>query len=538
MPPTRARPERLLDGLGRLELALASFVASGRWWLVSAVALLYLVVTCVLAEAKLIWNDELFTVYIAGLPTVADIWTILRTGVEQLPPTFHLLTRLLMRVFGEHPVVVRLPAILGVGAMAICLYVIVSRRASPAYGLIAMILPLATQPPIEQAYSYAYDARPYGLVLAFSAASFLCWQVAAENRRRPLALAGLTATLAAALGSHYYAVLIFIPLAVGEVVRTLRRRRLDPAIWLAFALATVPLWIFLPLIRAGRRLATSFWARPQWINLIDFYQHVLSPAAVPFVAILIVLALYAIARPSPRGGTPPPAVAVPPLHELVAALGYLALPGIAIVMAKLATGAFTDRYALPALVGFALIIPWGLYHLLDRRVTLGLTLAALLAGWFVVKVGIESARQLRQDRANLDAVYRLFRTGVPGDVPIVIASPHAFFQLTYYAPPDLAPRLVYLESPEDAMRYVQTDTPELGLREFRRWTRLQIEPYPAYLSAHPRFVLYTRGPWVWLLPALQARRARLQVVAMDGSLPVFVAATGPDGLAGDSPRRR
>ena len=539
MDPYSTRSERLIARLARLETALASVFAPGRWWFVGAVTLLYLCVTCILAESKLLWNDELFTVYIAGLPTVGDILTILATGIEQLPPTFHLLTRLLIRSFGEHHLTVRLPAIVGVGAMAICLYRIVSHRTSPAYGLIAMILPLATQPPVEQAYSYAYEARPYGLLLAFSAASLLCWQAAAEERRRPVSLAGLTATLAAGLASHYYAVVLFVPLAMGEVARSLGRRRLDPAIWLAFGLATIPLWTFLPLIRAGRQLAATFWARPQWGALIGFYQNVLSPAVVPLVVILIVLSIYAIARPFPRDGRAPSAATVPPIHELVAALGYLAIPGIEIVMAKLVTGAFTDRYALPALIGFALVIPWGAYHLFDRHVTLGVAVAALLCGWFVVKVGIEPARQLRQDRANQAGVYRLFRSGLPGDVPIVIASPHAFLQLTYYAPPDLTSRLVYLAAPEEAMRYLETDTPEVGVVEFRRWTSLQVEPYQEYIRAHPRFLLYTRGPWVWLVQALQARGARMQVCAMDGALPVFLVEMGPTGQPADglAPRR-
>ena len=525
----------MLEKLDRLDGWLAAALDAWRWWIVGAVSLLYLSVTCVLAHYKLFWNDELFTVYIAGLPTVADIWTILATGVEQLPPTFHLLTRLLMRLFGENQIAVRLPATLGVGAMAVCLFVVVSRRTSTGYGLIGMLLPLATQPPVAQAYSYAYEARPYGLVLAFSAASLLCWQSATEGRRRIFSLAGLTAALAAALASHYYAVLVFVPLAAGELARSLGRRRLDLPIWIAFCLATIPLWAFLPLIRAGRTIATTFWAQPQWAALVGFYQNILSPAAVVFVAILLILALYAIVRASAgaeRKGAP---VASPPLHEVVAALGYLAIPGVALVLAKFVTGAYTDRYVLPAVIGLALIVPWGAYHLLDRRATMGAVLAALLCGWFVLVVGLQPARQLRQDRVNLESVYRLLRMG-PGDVPVVIASPHAFFQLTYYAPPDLASRFVYLADPASAERYLGTDTAELGIREFRRWTPLRIEDYPAYLSAHPRFLLYSRGPWGWLLPELQAKRARMQVVALEAAtFPLLLVEVGPETATARSP---
>jgi hypothetical protein len=439
-----------------------------------------------------------------------------------------------MRQFGEHHLTVRLPSILGVGVMGVCLFVIVSRRTSTVYGLIAMLLPLVTQ-----AYSYAYEARPYGLVLAFSAASLLCWQSAAEGHRRSLSLVGLTATLAAALASHYYAVLVFVPLAAGELVRSFGRRRLDLAIWLAFCVATIPLWAFLPLIQAGRKLAGTFWAKPRWRDMVGFYQNVLFPAAVPFLAIILILAIYAIVRASTAGARKGTAGAPPPLHEVVAAVGYLAIPVIATVLAKFVTGAFTDRYALPAVLGLALIVPWGAYHLLDRRATMGAVLAVLLCGWFLVMVGIEPFTTLRQDRASHQAVYRFFRMAAPGDVPIVIASPHTFFQLTYYSPPELASRFVYLADPAAALRHLDTDTPELGIREFRRWTALRIEDYHAYLPAHSRFLLYAdRGPWAWLLPVLAANDGRIQLVALDGAVPLLLVDAGPKTAPDSTPNTR
>ena len=150
-------------------------------------------------------------------------------ALEQMPPTFHILSRMFLRVFGVNPLALRLPEILGVGVMSLCLFVIVSRRSSAVYGLVAMVLPAR-----HARLYYATEARPYGLVLGCAALS-LCWQSVADDRRRLSLSLGLTASLAAALASHYYAVLIFVPLAAGEVARTIVRRRLDPWVWLAFA---------------------------------------------------------------------------------------------------------------------------------------------------------------------------------------------------------------------------------------------------------------------------------------------------------------
>jgi len=114
----------------------------------------------------------------------------------------------------------------------------------------------------------------------------------------------------------------------------------------------------------------------------------------------------------------------------------------------------------------------------------------------------------------------------PGGSPLVIASAHLFFQLSHYAPPELASRFVYLAARAAALDYLKTDTVELGMQEFGRWTPMSIEDYRSYVRAHPRFLLFgDTGAWVWLLPDLKARGARLQLVAMDGSRRLFLVDT-------------
>ena len=486
---------------------------------------------------KLLWNDELFTLYIARLPTYADIWSFLATGVEQLPPTFHILARLCMKLFGVNPWALRLPEILGVGVMSFCLFVVVSRRSSAAYGLVAMLLPLVTH-----VFYYATEARPYGLVLGCAALSLLCWQSAADEHRRVLSLVGLAVSLAGALASHYYAVFIFVPLAAGEIARTVVQRRLDPSMWLAFALATFPLWVFLPLIQAGRRLGATFWARPRWSDMVAFYQNLLLTASggiFLFIGILVLLTTYALVHSSIGAEPKHDSTSRIPVHEVVAGLGYLAIPALAVLLAKLATGAFTDRYALAAVVGLALIIPWGAYLILDGRATLGIALAAVLFSWFVAKDGIEPAVTQRRDLATLQDTLAFLSRAAPDDAPLVIASPHIFFQLSYYAPPPLASRLVYLTDTAAAMRYFKTDTVELGLQEFRRWTPISVEDYRSYVRTHPRFLLYgDTGAWVWLLPELIATGARLQLVSVRGSLRLFLVDTPAESSDSIGGRRR
>jgi hypothetical protein len=92
------------------------------------------------------------------------------------------------------------------------LYYAVSRRTSPLYGFIA-----ALALPCTVAFQYSFEARPYALVLLFSACSFVAWQFAKEGRWRILSVSALAITLAAAISVHYNAVLIVIPILIGEL---------------------------------------------------------------------------------------------------------------------------------------------------------------------------------------------------------------------------------------------------------------------------------------------------------------------------------
>ncbi len=206
------------------------------------------------------------------------MWSTLATGVEQTPLSFYVGTRASLEVLGDGGIAMRLPELLGFLLMSVCVFSFVERRTSPLYGLLAAVFPVATI-----AYGYAYEARAYGLVLGFSAAALLCWQVAAEGRHRRLAAAGTAVALAAAVGSHYYAVLILIPLLAGEAARATARRQVDWLVLASFCGALVPLAAFAPLIAEAEDYSTTFWAQPTWHAAIRFYPDSLMDRALGLV---------------------------------------------------------------------------------------------------------------------------------------------------------------------------------------------------------------------------------------------------------------
>ena len=246
-------------------------------------------------------------------------------------------------------------------------------------------------PLVTTAYPYAFEARAYGLMLGFSALALLSWQTAAMGGRwRWAAIVGLAASVSLTLSSHYYGVFVLLPIALGEMVRTLERRRLDAPVWAALLVSVTPLLWYLDLIRAGADYTGAFWSPPQWVNLPDFYSDLLAPALLPAAALLIVGSVVAaMQRSTPRELVERMAL-TPPVHEVAAAFGFALIPAVCLVVAKVATGAFVNRYALTAVVGFAVLAGFGSALWFRRQPAMRLLAVACVAGWFV----LSQAREL------------------------------------------------------------------------------------------------------------------------------------------------
>src|SRR5262249_42181003 len=141
---------------------------------------------------KPLWHDETFTHYLARLHTPSELWSALRTGADLNPPLYHVLAQVSQALFGENPTALRLPSILGFWVMCVCLFRSVGRWCPPVTAWSALLWPLLTG-----AYEYAYEARPYGLLLGWTGLAFWFWQSATGQGRRSFALLGLALALGA-----------------------------------------------------------------------------------------------------------------------------------------------------------------------------------------------------------------------------------------------------------------------------------------------------------------------------------------------------
>jgi len=472
----------------------------------------YFGITGVLCARRLLWNDELFTYYIAARPTLGDVWSFLLTGAEQLPPFFYVITRTGPAILGESAFSLRIFEMLGVAVAALSVCVFAARRASRVCAAAGAIFLLCTS-----AYQYSYEARPYGLVLAFSGLAFVAWQSAAEEgRSRGWALAGLALMLTAAIHTHYYAVLVLGPLCAAELTRSFIRRRMDLAIWVSLALPLATIVPLAPLLLAAAGYSGKFWAHPTWLGTLETYTDLFNPA-VPAILLLAVLAgIFGPAAMRVR-----PERVHPPLHELVAIASLALLPFAGMILAKTVTGAFTTRYVLSAVLGIAVLVAWGLDWAIGDRPRVGV-LATLLVGGCFLATCVQNKRAVEGDAQQVRDVCGLL-AGTDPQLPVVIAAPHLFFKLSHYASPELAARLAYLADVRIALHRTETDTVERGLIALKQIAPLRVLDYHTFLDSGRPFLVYA-GPdsFSWVVPQLAEDGRRIEASRVEGDAFLFL----------------
>jgi 4-amino-4-deoxy-L-arabinose transferase-like glycosyltransferase len=512
-------------------LALASVFewadAAGRWienhprLMVGILSAVYFVLIGVTARRKMVWEDEFFTLFIAGTRDFAGIWEALLTGADQHPPSFYFLTHALFAAFGISHFTLRLPAIVGFGVMMVCLYKIVADRTSPLYGLAAMVLPVSTS-----TLYYATEGRGYGLVLGFSALATLCWLKAAEFPERSRYAAGLALCLAGAIGSHYYAILLLIPIAVGEFVRWVQTRRLRPTIVLACAAALLPVALFVPVIRSASGYSAHFWARPlSWTqpfyNLLGEFRSL----ATRLIVVLLVVGwvTYKLRwrkEPTSEGrkwwST----------HEIAFFSVLLCLPLAAYLLAVFVTNGYDLRYAIAFAIGMAVMLMLGSYRVLGGTRAGGLALFAAMSG-FALFSWYSSIRTIDVQRKDLreTAEYLLGRGN--GAEMIMVGQVMGFHQLSFYAPRRLARRLVYPADTERAVQYLHHNTIDRCHLALRPWFPERIEPYEQVLKSYGTFHVFDEvGGWSWLSFALADDRIDTSYIGRFHNHLLLLAHTG------------
>ena len=406
----------------------------------------YFALTFYRASRKLFWFDELFTVYLSRLPDFKSVWHAVLNGVDFNPPVFYLLTRFSEHILGEGHIATRLPEILGFWVFCLCLFRFVSLRLSVLSACVSLLFPLVTG-----AYWYAYEARAHGIVLGFCGIALISWQAAAERAaRRGWWLFALGGSLACALLTHSYAFLIFAPIVLGELCRTISRKRLDWPVWTTIAASSLAVLASIPLVHGAIAVATEVGSQAFFAASLGKIHTSYSSLLIPSGATILAgwLLLTCLFHEETESLRHKPGLRS---YEVFALWAFVAIPLFEYAAARLTGAPFLSRYAISAIAGFACLLGGAV----GKRPALAIATILLV----VVQIGFDfqkfvSGTVLVEPSTGYQISTRVHEfneryqwMAEDKTLPIVLTDDLGFITNSFYAPPSMAPQLVYVAWP-------------------------------------------------------------------------------------------
>jgi hypothetical protein len=478
--------------LAQLEKIALAFEARGNLLVFALFVPIYVTITTLVARHKLLWDDEFFTLYLSRPATMSQMLDGLKTGADQHPPLFYFLIHHITAIFGLSHVTVRLLPMAGFGLMCVCLFFLLRNRTSVLWAFLGMLMPLTSG-----AIYYATEARGYASMLGFCALALLAWQrITSSHHRRMLWLGTLFFASAMAVSSHYYAVLFFFALGLGEIARTVQLRRIDLPVWLGLAGAAVPLLAFLSVIRSANSYSAHFWAFPTWGTLLEFYPGILGPLTNILIIGAVLFLIAALRSESFEQAGRERILRHFSTYEVVAWASITAVPLFAMLLAKFVTHGFTERYALAGIIGAIVALCHFGFAVAPRPRSFPLLLCCAAMLCFVVP-GLRTVRIEGLVVTRLSQQMHLLEEH--SDSPLALADPLIFHQVSFYSPRPMLHNIAYVASPESSVKYLQQDTVDRGLLDLRPWFPLQIVPSRTFLAEHSEFLVYTYiGAFSWL----------------------------------------
>jgi hypothetical protein len=489
------------------------------------------------SHAKLLWKDEFLSFYSDGVATSKQVLLVqLHHPISLDPPTYHLLSHLSMDLIGRNAIALRLPALAGFLLFQLCLFFFVRRLAGNRAAVIASALPLLTA-----SFRYSTEGRPYGLLLGLYALSLLCWQLAISNdaehpapderslfdavqaktpvlQAKPPAvragpLIGLTFSIALAITSHYFGILILIPVSLGELARILTRKRLDLGVLAALILGLASVALILPFQKALMVYRQHYYIAG--VNFHDisqgyrelFLRYTTWPLSLQkLAAALMVLLALALAYAGYKRFKHRPATEQASTWVALTAMALLPLFGY--LFGRFVTHTMEVRYVIAALIAFVATLA----IVLERRIrnttfyysTLTLILIAALI------LNIHNIQQERRTSHEILANFQLSPEAAAAfhqnpQERIYLQSLSDFYLDTYYDPdPTLRPRFSLIDGQAEEIHWLAHDTESVTAENMRTFAPLSITTYADFRNQpHPLLILHP-GSWQWIDKQLDA----------------------------------
>lgn len=469
---------------------------------------------------KLLWLDELITLHIARLGSARAIWSALAQGADPNPPITHLLVMECRRLFGEREIALRLPAMVGYWIGMLSLFLFLRRRVTGTWALAGTVMSMAMG-----AFEYSYESRSYAIFYGLAMLAVYCWSVAVDREQglgaRRLALAGMAMALAGGLSTNYFSVLAFLPIAGGELVRTLRARRvggwawaINLKVWAGLATAMLPLLAYRKLIEQSiAQFAPYAWNKASLDQVADSYTQMVEVILYPLLGLMVFAGLVMLlgqfcvhcraamrprwigqlaaeqARYRRRGTLPVP--------EATAAFLLMTYPILGYCVASIRGGMLSPRFVIPVCFGFAIVAIVACFRVFGHWREAGVVVLFGSVAWFAARESVISYWYLEQKQS----FYRVLEHMPEGEyagAPIVIADPLMVLTFEHYAPAAMSRRIVFPVDFPAVRLYRREDSPEENLWAGReRWFGVPIVPLADFQRSAGRYLIVASdGNWL------------------------------------------
>ncbi|HEX3377668.1 MAG TPA: glycosyltransferase family 39 protein [Candidatus Acidoferrales bacterium] len=437
------------------------------------------------AASRALWFDEILTHLIADQPNVEGMWTRLSQGVTSHPPTFYLIEHVVAGLGGSDRIVFRLVSIAAYFCVVTCLFIFVRRRTG---GMIAFLSVLALHLTLLYDF-YAFEARPYEVMVACIALALLCYE-----RVDSWAGAILFAVcLATASSLNFYAGFAFFPFGLAELFRSATERKVRPQVWAGFLVGLLPYIFFWPLLHIQQVLfsahsfaAPTFWAFATSIGELMRLDAIFSCGVFAGVLIYLIYLVFSGEFKIRRTGLSGSGFS---LCDVVLTIGFLALPIVTYIVAKIANGVMTGRYVITASLGISLALSL-LLSRLGKPALLSVGLAIFCV--FTFKEGM-FVKDLIKPQGTHDFLQGPAQMSKNMNIPLVISNAFVFLPAWYSSNDSLKSQLFYLADSKEQFSAWGFDTPAVQILTLKYLPLMNIDTFPEFAHDHRKFLLYSTG---------------------------------------------
>lgn len=457
--------------------------------LLTATGVLILSAAGLAAANRAIWYDELFSFYVANLPSPTQILDALLQTVDNNPPIDYLIRYVSMQIGGTSILAFRLPSVVLFLCGCIFLYRFVAPNVSRTAALATFCFPILTL-----SLRYSHEGRAYALLFASAALALYAWQRCIASSYKIPFLLLLYLSLTVGCFSHLYGVFTLVPIVAGEAYRLKRLRHITWPILLVLIAVSLTCLLLYPFIVNASQFSAHFWTKTNIFELFKTYESLLPNIVFPVITAIVLLIIASLLLPiipfqSASQNTNASSKKGVPHHELVAVVIFCLIPVFQYVAAELVTNAFTPRYAIVTVAGFAILTGYACHQAGHMKPLFTLICSACILGFSLFHLA-HLAMYYSDSRHGIDDQLETFIE--KAQLPVVFSNSHSYLYHYFYLPEQLASRIIYLVDAEQSIRYIGSDTDQIGLKQLQKAVPLRLLPYAAFWENESEFYVIAK----------------------------------------------